>query len=74
MGMRPTCVHRCAAAAGKSSFAFGGGVAIWPKLESPGILARSLSKAMPSMLPNPSLHPTCYRGLRPLSQAGELKR
>ena len=24
--------------------------------------------------PNPSLHPTCYSGLRPLSQAGELKR
>jgi hypothetical protein len=25
-------------------------------------------------LPNPSLHPTCYSGLRPLPQAGELKR
>ena len=24
--------------------------------------------------PNPSLHPTCYSGLRPLPQAGELKR
>jgi hypothetical protein len=23
---------------------------------------------------NPSLHPTCYSGLRPLPQAGELKR
>ena len=26
------------------------------------------------MPPNPSLHPTCYSGLRPLPQAGELKR
>jgi hypothetical protein len=25
-------------------------------------------------LPNPSLHPTCYSGLRPLPSAGELKR
>lgn len=24
--------------------------------------------------PNPSLHPTRYSGLRPLPQAGELKR
>ena len=24
--------------------------------------------------PNNALHPTCYSGLRPLSQAGELKR
>jgi hypothetical protein len=24
--------------------------------------------------PNPSLHPTRYSGLRPLSRAGELKR
>jgi hypothetical protein len=26
------------------------------------------------MRANPSLHPTCYSGLRPLPQAGELKR
>src|SRR5262245_8358894 len=26
------------------------------------------------MTPNPSLHPPCYRGLRPLPRAGELKR
>jgi hypothetical protein len=25
-------------------------------------------------LPNPSLHPTAYSGLRPLPSAGELKR
>jgi len=26
------------------------------------------------MTPNASLHPTCYSGLRPLAQAGELER
>lgn len=26
------------------------------------------------LLPNPSLHPTVYSGLRPLPSAGELKR
>jgi hypothetical protein len=26
------------------------------------------------MTPNPSLHPKCYSGLRPLAHSGELKR
>jgi hypothetical protein len=33
---------------------------------------RAASVARPRA--NPSLHPTCYSGLRPLPQAGELKR
>jgi hypothetical protein len=32
------------------------------------------AKPASALPPNPSLHPTRYSGLRPLPQAGELKR
>ena len=32
------------------------------------------SIAWGGQLPNPSLHPKCYSGLRPLAHSGELKR
>jgi hypothetical protein len=31
-------------------------------------------KLVNGMPPNPSLHPKCYSGLRPLPPSGELKR
>jgi len=34
----------------------------------------TLPRCQRTVPPNPSLHPTCYSGLRPLPQAGELKR
>jgi hypothetical protein len=55
--------RRCAAAAANT---MGKGVAS---------SSQSLSKwELPSVLPNPSLHPKCYSGLRPLPPSGELKR
>ena len=38
------------------------------------VFAERPMPAKPHARPNPSLHPTCYRGLRPLPQAGGLKR
>jgi hypothetical protein len=37
-------------------------------------LRRSSVSGSPAVLPNPSLHPKCYSGLRPLAHSGELKR
>jgi hypothetical protein len=37
-------------------------------------LQRSSVSESLAVLPNPSLHPKCYSGLRPLSHSGELKR
>jgi hypothetical protein len=34
----------------------------------------SAAATLPSVRPNPSLHPKCYSGLRPLPHSGELKR
>jgi hypothetical protein len=36
--------------------------------------ARTFDFSEHAVTPNPSLHPTCYSGLRPLAQAGELER
>jgi len=38
-----------------------------------GAIMVSASTSVKPLRTNPSLHPACYSGLRPLPQAGELK-
>jgi hypothetical protein len=66
-GFQPVhCVRRRSAAPRVRSC--GGGIQGVACLQRPSVWGS------PAVLPNPSLHPKCYSGLRPLPHSGELKR